>query len=124
MAEGKEGPVDRLADEAEDDLIDHLVLDTADLSRAYQMAKRYALGETLQEIGNAYGVTRERIRQIINTKTPWSTTSINAARRRALAMQEATERRRVLEWSEANVGAPIEHAVRQDRKSVVEGKSV
>ncbi len=89
------------------------VLGAADLSRASQMARRYALGETLQEIGNDYGVTRERTRQIINTETPWSTTSIGAARRRALEMQAAAERRAVLEWSEANVGAPIEQAVEQ-----------
>ena len=107
----EESLVDRPVDEDEDGLIDRLVLGAADLSRGYQMARRYALGETLQEIGDDYGVTRERVRQIINTETSWSTTSIGAARRRALEVQAAADRRAVLEWSEANLGASIEQAV-------------
>lgn len=113
MEDGDEVMVDRLVNEDQVDLIERVVLGAADLSRAHQMARRYALGETLQEIGNDYGVTRERTRQIINTETPWSTTSIGAARRRAFEMQAAAERRAVLAWSEANFGAPIEQAVEQ-----------
>ena len=113
MEDGDEGIVDRLVNEDEADLIERIVLGAADLSRAHQMARRYALGETLQEIGDEYGVTRERVRQIINTETPWSTTSIGAARRRALKVRAEAERRAVLEWSEVNVGASIEQAAEQ-----------
>ena len=35
------------------------------LSRASEMAKKYAVGATLQEIGDYYNLTRERVRQIL-----------------------------------------------------------
>ncbi|GAA0415393.1 hypothetical protein GCM10008934_02930 [Virgibacillus salarius] len=36
------------------------------LKREMEMAERYKNGETLQEIGDHYGLTRERVRQLIN----------------------------------------------------------
>lgn len=113
MADEKKRAVDPVVDEDKADLIERLLVGAADLSRAYQMARRYALGETLQEIGDDYGLTRERIRQVINTETPWSTTSISAARSRALEEQAEAERAAVLQWSDANVGASIEQASEQ-----------
>lgn len=98
-------------DENTDGLLERVIAETDDLSRAYQMARRYALGETLQAIGNDHGLTRERIRQIINNETPWTTTSIGKARRQAMQKKQAADRVAVLRWSEANVGAPIEEAV-------------
>lgn len=99
-------------DDSEHDVIDRLLQgDPASLPRAHQMARQYASGRTLQEIGDEYGLTRERIRQIINEQTPWTTTSIGAARRRALETQEANDRKVVHEWSHSNVGAPIAQAV-------------
>lgn len=37
----------------------------ADVERAAEMARRYQGGETLQEIGDSFGVTRERVRQLL-----------------------------------------------------------
>ncbi len=43
----------------------------ADEERANVMRDRYLAGETLQQIGNDYGLTRERVRQILRkTKVP------------------------------------------------------
>lgn len=36
------------------------------VSRNAEMARRYVEGETLQSIGDDYGITRERVRQIVN----------------------------------------------------------
>jgi hypothetical protein len=36
-----------------------------DMKRASEMARRYLDGETLQQIGTSYGVTRERVRQVL-----------------------------------------------------------
>lgn len=41
---------------------------TADIDRAETMASMYQAGKTLEEIGQLYGITRERVRQIM-TKT-------------------------------------------------------
>lgn len=35
------------------------------LHREIEMANRYKSGETLQEIANDYGITRERVRQLL-----------------------------------------------------------
>lgn len=35
------------------------------LQREFEMVERYRSGETLQEIGDSYGITRERVRQLI-----------------------------------------------------------
>ncbi len=91
-----------------------LMLTTDDpgiLPRAYQMARRYALGETLEQIGASYGLTRERVRQLINRDTPWSVPWIGAARKRARAELEATDRRRVARWSADHPGAAVSQAV-------------
>ena len=58
--------------------------------RASRSARLYAFGATLQEIGDLFGVTRERIRQILSRDTPWSSTDLSAAAR-DLAEQEIIE---------------------------------
>lgn len=35
------------------------------LQREYKMAEMYKRGKTMQEIGDMYGITRERVRQLI-----------------------------------------------------------
>lgn len=43
---------------------------THDQARADAIAERYKRGETLQRIGDSYGISRERVRQILRKCTP------------------------------------------------------
>lgn len=89
-------------------LIEKIMEQSKDSShRPLVMARAYAFGRTLDEIGQAYGVTRERARQIINQMTPWSTSEIGEARKRQSDNQEAWHRDRVAEWSRRNLGASL-----------------
>lgn len=79
--------------------------------RALACARSYAMGCTLAELGEVHDVTRERIRQIIEKQTPWSTKELGGAAK-ALAEQRSEEHRRaVLAWSELSLGRPYEEAI-------------
>ena len=68
------------------------------------------MGCTLAELGEVHGVTRERIRQIIEKQTPWSTKELGGAAK-ALAEQRSEEHRRaLLVWSELSLGRPYQEA--------------
>lgn len=64
-----------------------------DHSRVAAMAERYKAGETLKEIGDDYGISRERVRQILRKRTQVAAcdggVSVRAARARK---DEATKR--------------------------------
>lgn len=112
-----EGSLDTVADRARTFL--HAVatsLPTKSTARANNMARDYAAGETLQSIGDRYGISRERVRQIINT-TEWSVPKIKEARR---ILREAEERinlqaavDQVRSWSYNNPGVPISQAAEE-----------
>jgi hypothetical protein len=84
-------------------------------NKALEMAHKYSLGMTLDEIGKLYGVTRERVRQLINKATPWSPKQIRAAAADVAAREAERlaleDRELVLAWSRRHLGAPIEDAV-------------
>ncbi|GAA1306167.1 homing endonuclease associated repeat-containing protein [Brachybacterium tyrofermentans] len=80
-------------------------------ARAARCAQLYAFGATLQEVGDLFGVTRERIRQILGRSTPWSSTDLNVA---AKALREARRREQeaaVQAWSLTHPAAPIAASV-------------
>lgn len=81
--------------------------------RARICARAYAMGSTLQELGDRFDVTRERIRQVLVRSTPWSSTEI-AARLRLLRDRRGHEHRTaVREWSAAHPGSPVAEAMAQ-----------
>lgn len=71
----------------------------------------YANNETLQTVGDRFGVTRERVRQIVNKRSGLGTSKITDALRIETACYEArvelAESRAVRDWSEKNVGVPV-----------------
>lgn len=78
--------------------------------RASRSARLYAFGATLQEIGDLFGVTRERIRQILSRDTPWSSTDLSAAAK-VLARARGSEHADAAEhWSLAHPAAPLDEA--------------
>ncbi|MEZ7897563.1 MAG: sigma factor-like helix-turn-helix DNA-binding protein [Flaviflexus sp.] len=81
--------------------------------REIAMVQRYASGATLEEIGNEYGLTRERVRQLIG-KSPWTTSEINEARARISEAdrlaQKVRDQEAVIQWSVNNPAAPISQA--------------
>ncbi len=80
-------------------------------ARAARCAQLYGFGATLQEIGDHFGVTRERIRQILTRSTPWSSTNLNAAAKSLRADRRREQESAVEAWSRANPAAPIEESV-------------
>lgn len=78
--------------------------------RAAASVRAYVMGATLQEIGDRYGVTRERIRQILSKDTPWSSTDITTAMRRVNEARQEEQRRCVEAWSLAHPAAPVVEA--------------
>lgn len=79
--------------------------------RASRSAQLYAFGATLQEIGDLFGVTRERIRQILSRDTPWSSTELNAAAKLLQTARRVEQTSAALEWSRTNPAAPLSEAV-------------
>ncbi|MDN5600285.1 MAG: hypothetical protein L0G52_07100 [Brachybacterium sp.] len=79
--------------------------------RASRSARLYAFGATLQEIGDLFGVTRERIRQILSRDTPWSSTDLSAAAKVLAAARRAEHTTAAGEWSRAHPAAPLLEAV-------------
>lgn len=72
-----------------------------DGERTVVIAKRYAAGETLQSIANDFGITRERIRQIIRDHTglkPKDGGIAVVARERAAAKAAAEDARHIEEF--------------------------
>lgn len=57
-------------------------------TRNEKIAKMFKAGATLQEVGQAFGVTRERVRQIINKSYPELAAEREAQRRARLEEQE------------------------------------
>lgn len=78
--------------------------------RAAACVRAYVMGATLQEIGDRFGVTRERIRQILAKDTPWSSTEIATALRRLHGARRAEQRRVVEAWSLAHPATPVAEA--------------
>lgn len=79
--------------------------------RASRSATLYAFGATLQEIGDLFGVTRERIRQILSRDTPWSSTDLNAAAKLLAEARHAEQTAAAEEWSRTHPAAPLKEAV-------------
>ncbi|AXK47083.1 sigma factor-like helix-turn-helix DNA-binding protein [Brachybacterium saurashtrense] len=71
-------------------------------------ARLYTFCATLQEIGDLFGVTRERIRQILGKDTPWSSTDLHAAAKALAAARRAEHTAAVARWSHAHPAAPLE----------------
>ncbi|MFC0674942.1 homing endonuclease associated repeat-containing protein [Brachybacterium hainanense] len=81
--------------------------------RARTCVRCYAMGATLQELGDRFGVTRERIRQIITKHTPWSTTDIGRTLRGMREAREREHREAVQAWSLAHPGDTPESGARR-----------
>lgn len=79
--------------------------------RASRSANLYAFGATLQEIGDLFGVTRERIRQILTRDTPWTSTDLNTAARLLAEARRAEQTAAAEEWSRTHPAAPLSEAV-------------
>lgn len=77
------------------------------LPRELQMVRLYALGSSLEEIGQRFHVTRERVRQIINNYTPWTTSDILQMRKKLENARRLADVQRALEWSNENPGATV-----------------
>jgi hypothetical protein len=78
--------------------------------RASRSARLYAFGATLQEIGDLFGVTRERIHQILGRDIPWSSTVLTSAAK-VLAQARRTEHESAVEhWSLTHPAAPLDEA--------------
>ena len=73
-------------------------------------ARAYAAGFTLDRIAAAYGVSRERIRQIINGQSGWRVSDLRAARTQQTERERAALEAAVHDWSMGNQGAPIDEA--------------
>ena len=82
-------------------------------SRAQQMCRMRAAGCTLQEIGEAFDVTRERARQIIRDAGGPSSDESAAARRVRVRAQRESLRARALELAVAEPGRTIGQAAAQ-----------
>ena len=80
--------------------------------RASRSARLYTFCATLQEVGDLFGVTRERIRQILGRDTPWSSTDRHAAAKALAAARRAEHTAAVACWSHAHPAAPLEEAAR------------
>lgn len=80
-------------------------------ARAARCAQLYAFGATLQEIGDLFGVTRERIRQILGSNTPWSSTELNTAAKALRKARRSEQESAVEAWSLAHPAAPIAESV-------------
>lgn len=100
------------------DMVEHVTSDVAAESHAVRNARmihQYSQGASLDEVGQEYGLTRERVRQIIN-KSPWPTGRIIDARKILREWEAEQETRRISEsvsdWSMENPGVSIEQAVR------------
>lgn len=78
--------------------------------RAADMVLGYVRGETLQEIGDRWGVSRERVRQVLANESPWDSGTIGTARRAFLAEEKSIATSAVLAWSHAHPGHPIDEA--------------
>ena len=86
-------------------------------ARARQMAHQLAQpGMTLDAVGKLHGITRERVRQIINEHSGTTVPAIRAQRKQAEAEAEriVLERitREAFAWSEQNPGAPLTEAAK------------
>lgn len=75
--------------------------------RARICARGYAMGMTLQELGDRFGVTRERIRQVLKKATPWTSTQIAQVLRRLREAREAEHRAAVDDWSREHPAVSI-----------------
>ncbi|MGO3505487.1 MAG: homing endonuclease associated repeat-containing protein [Brachybacterium tyrofermentans] len=80
--------------------------------RALLSARAYAMGATLQELGDRFELTRERIRQLLSLETPWSSTAIGAAVRLLGAERRDEQKRAVEQWSMEHPAEPLSSAVR------------
>ena len=78
--------------------------------RASRSARLYAFGATLQEIGDLFGVTRERIRQILSRDTPWSSTDLSAAEKVLAQARRAEQAAAAEHWSRTHPAAPLDEA--------------
>ena len=78
--------------------------------RASRSARLYAFGATLQEIGDLFGVTRERIRQILSRDTPWSSTDLSAAAKALAAARRTEHTAAAEEWSRTHPASPLDAA--------------
>jgi hypothetical protein len=72
--------------------------------RTLAMAVRYAAGETLDAIGRDYGLTRERVRQILQKSGLVDAAGARAARQARRLEADETLREQLLAWAAANPG--------------------
>lgn len=80
--------------------------------RALQMAHAYGRGATLEQIGEQWGVTRERVRQIINAESGYTAPELAEHRRLKAAEEKQFLKAGVLAWSEANPGVDLHEGAR------------
>lgn len=84
--------------------------------RAVDMGKALTAGLTLDEIGERFGITRERVRQLINEFNDQTVPQIIRQRRaEELARAQArwaADTEQVQAWSQANPGSPVEDVAR------------
>ena len=113
---GGEGMRERLSDDEVDLVLGGMssetqcYLDSTPLPpRTLDAVRRYVAGDTLDEIGATQHVTRERVRQIINS-SPWSVPQLKDARRAYVTHRTDVLTTRLREWSRANPTEPLDVA--------------
>ena len=94
--------------------------EAATFPRPLRMAHAYAQGASLRQIGGEYSMSHERVRQIIERQTPFSTRLLRDTKQAIEDQKRVDLAQRVSAWSAKNPAAPISDLLAEfniDRKT-------